>query len=133
MQDESTAAERLSHDRQADADAIRELLDRQVSGWDTGDPGAYASVFTPDADYVTFLGTHHRGRDAIAAAYVPLFRKLLKNSRLECTITQLRFLTPPVPVCLRAWASRTEHGGTSAGGTAGWPTRPPGPRPMTVV
>jgi len=68
-------------DRHADEDAIRELLDRQVMGWDAGDPEAYASVFTADADYVTFLGSHYKGREAIAASYVPLFKKLLKGSR----------------------------------------------------
>ena len=48
-------------ERPADEAAIRELLDRQVAGWDAGDAEAYASVFTPDADYVTFLGSHYRG------------------------------------------------------------------------
>lgn len=79
-----------------DERAIRELLARQVNGWDAGDPDAYASVFTPDADYVTFLGSHHKGREAIAAAYAPLFKKLLQGSRLDTEITQLRFLTPDV-------------------------------------
>jgi uncharacterized protein (TIGR02246 family) len=75
----------MSSERQSDKDeeAIRELLDRQVTGWDAGDAEAYASVFTPDADYVTFLGSHYTGRDAIAASYVPLFTKLLKGSRLH--------------------------------------------------
>jgi uncharacterized protein (TIGR02246 family) len=41
-------------------------------GWAAGDPEAYASVFTPDADYVTFLGSHHKGREAIAAPYRPV-------------------------------------------------------------
>ena len=82
--------------RPADEAAIRELLDRQVAGWDAGDADAYASVFTPDADYVTFLGSHYRGRDAIAASYVPLFAKLLKGSQLKADITQLRFLTADV-------------------------------------
>jgi uncharacterized protein (TIGR02246 family) len=88
----------MSSERQSDKDeeAIRELLDRQVTGWDAGDAEAYASVFTPDADYVTFLGSHYTGRDAIAASYVPLFTKLLKGSRLHTEITQLRFLTPDV-------------------------------------
>ena len=86
----------MSSARQADEDAIRELLDRQVSGWDAGNPEAYASVFTADADYVTFLGSHHRGRDAIAASYVPLFKKLLNGSRLDTEVTQLRFLTTDV-------------------------------------
>lgn len=86
----------ISSDRRSDEDAIRELLDRQAMAWAAGDPEAYASVFTPDADYVTFLGSHHKGREAIAVSYVSLFKKLLKGSRLDTEITQLRFLTPDV-------------------------------------
>ncbi|MDT5277908.1 MAG: hypothetical protein QOG95_4840, partial [Mycobacterium sp.] len=81
-------------ERRSDEEAIGDLLDRQVAGWNAGDAEAYAGVFTPDADYVTFLGSHYRGREAIAASYVPLFTKLLKGSRLATEITQLRFLTP---------------------------------------
>jgi uncharacterized protein (TIGR02246 family) len=80
----------------ADEEAIRGLLDLQIAGWNASDPEAYASVFTADADYVTFLGTHHQGRDAIAASYAPLFKNLLKGSRLHAEITALRFLTPDV-------------------------------------
>jgi uncharacterized protein (TIGR02246 family) len=83
-------------DRSADEDAIRELLDRQIMGWDAGDSEAYASVFTSDADYITFLGSHYKGRDAIAASYAPLFRKLFKGSRLHTKVAQLRFLSPDV-------------------------------------
>lgn len=84
------------NNRRADEDAIRDVLERQMAGWDAGDPGAYASVFTPDADYITFLGSHYQGREAIAASYAPLFKRLLKGSRLDAEITQLRFLTPDV-------------------------------------
>jgi uncharacterized protein (TIGR02246 family) len=80
----------------ADEDAIRELLGRQINGWDAGDPEAYASVFSLDADYVTFLGSHYKGREAIAASYAPLFKKVLRGSRLGTENTQLRFLTPDV-------------------------------------
>lgn len=83
-------------DQSADEQAIRELLAGQVMGFNAGDPEAYAAVFTADADYVTYLGSHHRGRDAIAAWYAPLFEKLLKGSRLNFEITRLRFLTPDV-------------------------------------
>jgi uncharacterized protein (TIGR02246 family) len=83
-------------DRRADEDAIREVLGRQIAGWDAGDPAYYASVFTPDADYVTFLGSHYKGRDAIASSYAPLFKKLLKGTHLETEITELRFLTPDI-------------------------------------
>ncbi|MEB4209309.1 SgcJ/EcaC family oxidoreductase [Mycobacterium sp. 94-17] len=83
-------------DQRADEDAIRALIDRQVKGWAAGDPAAYASVFTSDADYVTFLGSHHAGRDAIASSYVPLFKKLLKGTQLRIDIIQVRFLTADV-------------------------------------
>ncbi|MEB3033663.1 SgcJ/EcaC family oxidoreductase [[Mycobacterium] nativiensis] len=76
--------------------AIRELLAQQVAGWNTGDPAAYAAVFAPDADYITFLGAHHRGRAAISASYAPLFANLLRGSRLEVEVTGLRFLTSDV-------------------------------------
>jgi uncharacterized protein (TIGR02246 family) len=88
----------VQNDRRADEVAIRELLNRQVMGWDVGDPDSYASVFTLDADYVTFLGSHHKGRDAIAASYAPLFSTLLKGSRLDTEITQLRFVAPDVAI-----------------------------------
>jgi hypothetical protein len=45
-------------ERRSEEDAIRELLDRQVMGWAAGDAEPYASMFTTDADYVTFLGSH---------------------------------------------------------------------------
>ena len=86
----------MSDDRRADVDAIRSLIGRQVDGWDAGDPEAYAGVFTADADYVTFLGSRHKGRQEIAASYAPLFARLLKGSHLDIEITQLRFLTPDV-------------------------------------
>ena len=86
-------------ERRSDEAAIRELLDRQVAGWDAGDAEAYASVFTPDADYVTFLGSHYRGRDAIAASYIPLFAKLLKGSQLKTDITQASVTEPVMGPC----------------------------------
>jgi uncharacterized protein (TIGR02246 family) len=86
----------MSAERRADEVAIRELVDRQRIAWAAGDPDGYASVFTPDADYVTFLGSHHKGRSAISASYAPLFKRLLRGSRLNFEITQLRFLTSDV-------------------------------------
>lgn len=86
----------VGRNRAADEDAIRALLDRQAAAWAAGDPDAYADVFTADADYVTFLGSHYKGRDAIAASYVWLFKRVLKGSRLEFGISPLRFLAPDV-------------------------------------
>ena len=45
------------------------MLDRQIKAWGAGDPDAYASVYTPEGDCVSFLGSHYKGREAIAASY----------------------------------------------------------------
>jgi uncharacterized protein (TIGR02246 family) len=90
-------------DRDADEAAIRALLDRQIQSWDAGDPIAYASAYAREGDCVSFLGSHYRGREAIAASCeVPradsLFKRLLRGVRLNLEITHLRFLTPDVVV-----------------------------------
>ena len=54
-------------DRRADEEAIHALLNRQITAWDAGDPDAYAAVYTPDGDCVSFLGSHYSGREAIRA------------------------------------------------------------------
>jgi uncharacterized protein (TIGR02246 family) len=115
----------------ADEEAIRALIDRQVKGWNTGDPDAYASVFTLDADYVTFLGSRHKGREAIAMSYAPLFEKLLRGSRLCTQITQTRYLTPDVALIqaraavttqMRRWHRSADRVNTSIAvrGDDGW-------------
>lgn len=81
-----------------DRTAIHQLFERAARAWEAGDAEAYATAFTPDADYVSFLGTHYKGRDAIAACHVPLFEKFQKGSRLDGEITGTRFLTPDVAV-----------------------------------
>ncbi len=56
----------------------------QITSWNAGDPDAYAHTYTPDGDCVNFLGTHHRGRDAIAASgEVPRPGSLLKKLTRE--------------------------------------------------
>ncbi|WAJ43070.1 SgcJ/EcaC family oxidoreductase [Mycobacterium sp. Aquia_216] len=111
----------MNSERTADEDAIRNLVDRQVDAWAAADPEAYAGVFTSDADYITFLGSHHKGRKAIAASYVPLFKKFLKGSELEIEILQVRFATPDVALVVsnavvkrnRRWARRRTRVNTS--------------------
>jgi uncharacterized protein (TIGR02246 family) len=86
----------ISSNSRADEDAIRAVIDRQVRAWAASDPEAYASVFTPDADYVTFLGSHHKGRAAIAGSYAKLFKKITKGSQLDLGSPRLRFVSPDV-------------------------------------
>ncbi|MFE3001218.1 SgcJ/EcaC family oxidoreductase [Nocardia sp. NPDC059246] len=81
-----------------DETTVRALFDRSNQAWADGDAAAYAQVFTPDADYVTWFGARLRGREAIRASHEPLFAKYMKGTRLDGEITGLRFVTPDVAV-----------------------------------
>ena len=83
-------------ERLADEIAIRGLIEQLSMAWGAGDARAYAAAFTPDADYITFMGTHHRGRADIEACHAALFERFQKGSRLDGVVDQVRFLTSDV-------------------------------------
>ncbi len=80
----------------ADEAAVANLPRLMAEAWDRGDADAYAAIFTPDADYVVFDGSHARGRAEIAAIHRPLFARFLKGSRLIVNSVETRFLSPDV-------------------------------------
>lgn len=92
------------NDRYADEQAIRAAIGQQVAGWDAGDAEGYASVFTSDADYVTFLGGHYQRREAIAQSYVPLFETFLKGSQLDLGVPRVRFVASDVALIYSEYA-----------------------------
>src|SRR5262245_17134604 len=66
----------------ASREAIVDLTHRMEHAWNTADGLAYAGSFTEDSDYITFDGTHLRGRDANARHHQQLFDTVPKNTRL---------------------------------------------------
>jgi uncharacterized protein (TIGR02246 family) len=78
---------------------IRELLRQLMQAWSAGDATAYASLFTPDADYVTFSGINLAGRDGIEAAHRALLAGPMRGSALAGFDTaKIRFLRSDVAV-----------------------------------
>jgi uncharacterized protein (TIGR02246 family) len=87
-----------SADRTGDIAELRDLFARMVAAWDRADAAAYGDVFTEDADYVVFTGTHYRGRSKIADAHDALWARFLKGSRLHGVIDDIRFPGPDVAI-----------------------------------
>lgn len=88
------ADHRLSTDRAGAGGSPTELLDRLTDTWGRGDAPGYAALFTANADYVTYDGTHLRGRDEISTAHQRLFDKFLRGSSLLWTKIETRSVTP---------------------------------------
>lgn len=82
----------------ADETAIHDLYQRMLDAW--GDSEAYASFFTPDADYIYGAGGVQHGLKEIIEGHDVAFSAWARNSSLEGRIERLRFLTPDVAVVL---------------------------------
>ncbi|SDL06999.1 conserved hypothetical protein [Catalinimonas alkaloidigena] len=77
-----------------DETQLIELFDHLADAWNRGDAQRFASYFTHDCDYVTFAGQHLKGQKAHREAHEKLFRGLLRGSRLQGRVRQIRFLSP---------------------------------------
>jgi uncharacterized protein (TIGR02246 family) len=103
--------------------AILELGHALQDAWNRGDAAGYASLFSDDADYVAWNGSHGRGRQAIEDAHQWLFDGRLAGSRMvliddgaESTQPEsLRFVRPDVAIMVTSGAV------TSAGQNATGP------------
>lgn len=83
----------------ADADgAIRALFEDMKRAWNSGMFSAYADLFTDDADYVTFDGSHLRGRAENQRVHEELARGILRGSKLTGQIESVRLVADDVAV-----------------------------------
>ncbi|MEV0649370.1 SgcJ/EcaC family oxidoreductase [Phytomonospora sp. NPDC050363] len=82
----------------ADVQAITELFETLTTSWAAMDAEAYAAAFTEDADYVTFIGTHLKGRRQIRESHEALWSLFAKNTRLYGKIIEVRKITEDVAV-----------------------------------
>ncbi|MFK7696780.1 SgcJ/EcaC family oxidoreductase [Paenibacillus sp. HJGM_3] len=86
---------------QEDLKSIGALFAELSDSWNKGDGEAYGNCFTEDADYVTFMGQHLKGKKQIADVHQMLFNGPLKGSVLVSSASselQPRFVTPNVAI-----------------------------------
>ena len=81
-----------------DDDAVRVLLRDLAVAWARHDADAYGALFTDDATYTTFLGTHYRGRRQIVESHRALFAHALRGTRLADDVLDIRFPHPGTAV-----------------------------------
>lgn len=78
-------------DRRTDREAVCGVLASLVDAWNDNDAEAYGLLFTEDATYTTFVGSHYQGRQDITDAHEALFAGFLKDTRLADSVLDIRF------------------------------------------
>ncbi|WP_433795949.1 SgcJ/EcaC family oxidoreductase [Actinoplanes sp. CA-252034] len=81
-----------------DLAALRRLFEIMNDAWARADAETFGSVFTEDADYVIYTGTHYRGRAKIIDTHDALWTRFLRGTRLHGEIDSVRFPTPDVAI-----------------------------------
>ncbi|MFA7762158.1 SgcJ/EcaC family oxidoreductase [Streptomyces sp. NRRL S-448] len=76
----------------ADGEAICTTIDALTTAWARGDADAYGGLFTENATYTTYVGSHYEGRSDITEGHRALFKDFVKGTALSATFLDLRFL-----------------------------------------
>ncbi|MEU5806461.1 SgcJ/EcaC family oxidoreductase [Streptomyces sp. NPDC047718] len=82
----------------ADGEAVCATLDALTAAWGRGDADAYGRLFTDDATYTTYIGSHYEGRADITEGHRALFRDFVKGTELAAGYLDMRFLGKDVVV-----------------------------------
>ncbi|MBM0259431.1 SgcJ/EcaC family oxidoreductase [Micromonospora sp. 4G55] len=78
--------------------AVCDLMDGLIEAWDRNDADAYGALFTEDATYTTYVGTHYDGRRDITEGHRALFGGFVKDTRLASSWLGMRFLSADAAV-----------------------------------
>lgn len=81
---------------------LKRLIQRQADAWNRGDGTAFANTYAEDAEFITFDGTHLRGRPEMARNFQIYFDNYTKGTRLVFTKVPvtLRYPTPTTAVMI---------------------------------
>jgi uncharacterized protein (TIGR02246 family) len=82
----------------ADEAVLRDNVKYLETGWNTKSGALFAKPFAEDADYVVINGMYIKGHATIETAHQRIFDTIYKDTNINLTVKQIRFLRPDVAV-----------------------------------
>lgn len=90
----------------SDEAALRAMLKEAYDAFTAKDATRFAAIFTEDATFIPPPGYYMKGKSAIEAAHVELFKMPMTINKTEILTSDIRFLSPNVAVL--TWAEYQE-------------------------
>ena len=94
-----------------DDDAIRNILDNEITTWNQGDTDGYSKRFAVDGTFTSVPGMFFTGQRAFRDRHEVIFKGPMRGTTLRQEVVSLRFLTPDVAICETiTWVSDFKSG-----------------------
>jgi uncharacterized protein (TIGR02246 family) len=94
-----------------DENAIRKILDEEISTWNQGDADGYSRHFAEDGTFTNVPGMFYTGRKAYRDRHEVIFKGPFHATKLQLQVVSLRFLTPDIAICeTLTWVSSFKNG-----------------------
>jgi uncharacterized protein (TIGR02246 family) len=74
--------------------AVCGTLEAMTAAWARGDADAYGALYTEDATYTSYVGSHYQGRRDLTEGHRALFGGFLKGTKLADSYLAIRFYGP---------------------------------------
>jgi uncharacterized protein (TIGR02246 family) len=95
----------------SDEDAIRQILDDEISTWGQGDTDGYSKHFATDGTFTNVMGMFFTGRQAFRDRHEFIFKGPFRGTTLQAQVVSLRFITADVAICeALEWVSGFKSG-----------------------
>ena len=94
-----------------DEDAIRKILDDEITTWNQADTDGYSKHFAADGTFTNVMGMFFTGRQAFRDRHEVIFKGPFRGTMLQLQVVSLRFLTADVAVSeTLTWVSGFKSG-----------------------
>ena len=94
-----------------DENAIRRILDEEITTWNQGDTDGYSKHFAGDGTFTNVMGMFFKGQQAFRDRHEIIFKGPFRDTKLQLQVVSLRFLTADVAVCeTLTWVSGFKSG-----------------------
>ena len=93
------------------------LVARAEAAWNSHDMAAFASLFSPDADFVNVAGWWWRGRDEIGAMHALLHETIFSTSHMDMQLVESKRISDDVHVLHVRWRMSGQSAGGAQGGS----------------
>jgi uncharacterized protein (TIGR02246 family) len=94
----------------ANEDAVRKIIQDEITAWNKGDAEAYSRHFADDGTFTNLMGMFFTGHDAFRERHEQAFEGVFRGSTKQEDVISIKFVRPDVAVVETLQSTTGFHG-----------------------